>query len=450
MQKNKDLNRRILKLAIPNVISNITVPFVGIVDIALVGRMGSSAYIGGVGFGAMVFTLIYTGLVFLRMGTTGLTAQAYGASEFKEASNSLLRALIFALFAAVLLLLLQVPIKNLLILNLAGSADALGFAAEYFNYRIWAAPATLSVFVFMGWFIGMQNSKIPMIITIIISLTNIILSSFFVVILGMKIEGVALGTVIAQYTGLIFCFYFFNKKYKRIASLFDIKSILILEKLKRFFSVSRDIFIRSLLLTGSFFLFNVLSASFGEDILALNSMMLQFLWFFAWVTDGFAYAGGTLAGRYIGAKDKISLRESVSKSVLFGFFLALGFTLIYLFAGQGIMHILTDNSAVINLAKDYHIWIWIMPLLSFLAFLYDGIYVGATATAKMRNIMIVSVILIYLPALFALKHYFGNQGMWMAIILLLAARGIGLKLFLKQSVYGRVLEVPLWTSEINK
>jgi MATE family multidrug resistance protein len=422
------------------VISNITVPFVGIVDIALVGRMGSSAYIGGVGFGAMVFTLIYTGLAFLRMGTTGLTAQAYGASEFKEASNSLFRALIFALFAAVLLILLQVPIKNLLILNLDGSVNALGFAAEYFNYRIWAAPATLSVFVFMGWFIGMQNSRIPMIITIIISFTNIVLSSFFVVVLEMKIEGVALGTVIAQYTGLIFCLYFFNKKYRRIASLFDIKSILILVKLKRFFSVSRDIFIRSLLLTGSFFLFNVLSASFGEDILALNSMMLQFLWFFAWVTDGFAYAGGTLAGRYIGAEDKISLREAVNKSVLFGFFLALGFTLIYLFAGQGIIHILTDNPAVIHLAKDYHIWIWIMPVLSFLAFLYDGIYVGATATAKMRNIMIVSVILIYLPALFVLKYYFGNQGMWMAIMLLLAARGIGLKVFLKQSVYGKVFK----------
>lgn len=433
------MNRRILNLAIPNVISNITVPFVGIVDIALVGRMGSSAFIGGVGFGSMVFTLIYTGLAFLRMGTTGLTAQAYGASDYKDAANSLLRAMFFGLIAAFILIALQIPVKNLLILNLDGSTEALSYAADYFNVRIWAAPATLAVFVFMGWFIGMQNSKIPMIITLVISLSNIILSSIFVIVFDMKIEGVALGTVLSQYIGLIISLIFFFWKYKRVITLFQRKAIFIVDKLKRFFSVSRDIFIRSLLLTGSFFLFNAVSAGLGDDYLALNSVMLQFLWIFAWVTDGFAYAGGTLAGRYIGAKDRPSLIDAVKKSVVFGFLLALAFTLVYIFASRGILYLLTDSQSVILLAEEYYFWLWIIPVISFLAFLYDGIYVGATATSTMRNIMLVSVLVIYVPALFIFKYYWGNQGMWLAIIFLLATRGVGLGLFLKKSVYNKVI-----------
>jgi len=434
---NDKMNRRILKLAIPNVISNITVPFVGIVDIALVGRMGSAAYIGGVGFGTIVFTLIYTGLAFLRMGTTGLTAQAYGASNFREAANSLLRALIFALFAAVLLIILQNPIKHLLILNLKGSEQALFYAAEYFSIRIWAAPATLSVFVFMGWFIGMQNSKIPMIITIIISLSNIIISSSLVLFAGMKIDGVALGTVISQYIGLICSIGFFMAKYSRITAFFKWKSVIILDKVKRFFSVSGDIFIRSILLTGSFFIFNVVSASLGDNALALNSVMLQFLWFFAYVIDGFSYAGGTLAGRYIGAKQHDNLVLAIKKSVLFGLYIAIAFTLIYFFSVKYIFQALTDDTAIIALADSFKYWIWLVPFASFLAFLYDGIYVGATATATMRNIMIVSVLIIYIPLLFTFKHYWGNQGMWLALLIMLISRGVGLGIFLKKAVINK-------------
>ncbi len=415
-------------------ISNITVPFVGLVDIALVGRMGSSAYIGGVGFGTMVFTLIYAGLYFLRMGTTGLTAQAYGASDYRDAANSLLRAMFFALVAALMLIVLQNPIKNLLILNLNGSPDALRYAAEYFSVRIWAAPATLTVFVFMGWFIGMQNSKIPMIVTIIISVTNIIVSAVLVLNFGMKIEGVALGTVIAQYTGLIFCVIFFLSKYTRLASLFKSNSIFLRYKLKRFFSVNTDIFIRSILLTGSFFLFNAVTASLGDDILALNSLLLQFFWFFSWVADGFAYAGGTLAGRYIGAKDSASLSLAVQKTQMFGFFMALGFTIVYLIFANLIVELLTDDQSIIAMSKDFYFWIWIMPVFSFQAFLLDGIYVGATATRTMRNVMLVCVLVIYIPAIFVLKHYFGNNGMWFAILLFLTARGVGLWLFLRKSV----------------
>ncbi|MDD2635495.1 MAG: MATE family efflux transporter [Bacteroidales bacterium] len=428
------MNRRILKLAIPNVISNITVPFVGIVDIALVGRMGSAAYIGGVGFGTIVFTLIYTGLAFLRMGTTGLTAQAYGASDYRESANALLRALLFALLAAILLIFLQSPIKQILILNLKGSEQALRYAAEYFSIRIWAAPATLSVFVFMGWFIGMQNSKTPMIITIIISVSNIILSSVFVLFVGMKIEGVALGTVISQYIGLICSIGFFLVKYSRMTGFFRWKSVIVPGKVKRFFSVSGDIFIRSILLTGSFFVFNAVSASLGDNVLALNSVMLQFLWFFAYVIDGFAYAGGTLAGRYTGAKNHNDLILSIKKSVLFGLYIAIAFTVIYVISAKFIFLALTDNHDVIALADSFKYWLWLIPFASFLAFLYDGIYVGATATATMRNIMIVSVLVIFIPLLFTFKYYWANHGMWLAMIIMLISRGVGLGIFLKKAV----------------
>lgn len=428
------MNRKILRLAIPNVISNITIPVVGIIDIALVGRLGSSSYMGGVGFGAMVFILIYTGLAFLKMGTTGLTAQAYGASNFRESASVLLRALIFSILAGFVLIALQVPLGKLLITKLKGSEEALGYALEYFNTRIYAAPATLSVFVFIGWFVGMQNAKIPMIITFIITISNAIFSSIFVLVFDMEIFGVALGTVISQYIGLAFCLVFYLKYFKRITYFFKLKSVLDFVTVKRFFNVSRDIFIRSLLLTGSFFLFNAISASLGDDILALNSVMLQFLWFFAHVIDGFSYAGGTLAGRYKGAKNQLLINTSVHKSILFSFYIAIGFTILYTLLTIPIFNLLTDNLQVIQLSHAYAPWIWLLPLVSFSAFIYDGIYIGVTATATLRNVMIVIILCVFIPLLFFLKHYFGNHGMWLALSIMLIGRGVGLRLFLERSI----------------
>ena len=428
------MNRQILKLAIPNVISNITIPFVGIIEIALMGRLGSSAYIGGVGFGAMLFTLIFTGLAFLRMGTTGMTAQAYGASNFKETSYVLSRSVILAIFLGFGLILLQMPIKFLFISSLNGSEEALAVAAQYFYVRIWAAPATLSIFAFTGWFIGMQNSKIPMIVTIIVSISNIILSSIFVFYLDMAVVGVALGTVIAQYIGLSVCVISYQIRYKKNSAFLNWEKTFELKSIKRFFTVNRDIFIRSLLLTGSFFYFNALSASFGDDTLALNSIMLQFLWFFAFVIDGFSYAGGALVGKFIGAGDKKSINLLIKRCLLFGFFVSFGFTIIYVFSGIPIFKLLTDKLSVVELANKFIYWVWLFPLLSFMAFLLDGIYIGATATKTMRNVMLVVVLGIFLPLLYIFKYYFDNQGMWLALCIMLLARGVGLWMFSKKAI----------------
>jgi len=305
---------------------------------------------------------------------------------------------------------------------------------EYFQTRIYAAPATLVVFVFMGWFIGMQNAKTPMIITFIISISNVVLSSIFVLLMGMKISGVALGTVISQYIGLVFCLFFYFKKYYRITYFFKLRSVVNFNAIKRFLSVSRDVFIRSLLLTGSFFLFNAVSATLGDNVLAINSVMLQFLWFFAHVIDGFSYAGGTLAGKYKGAKKQLLLNESVKKSFLYAFYISIGFTIVYIFFTKSIFGLLTDNMAVINMSQHYAVWVWVLPLVSFAAFIYDGIYIGVTATPTLRNVMLIVIIGIFIPSLYVFKHYAGNNGLWFALTLMLIGRGLGLRIFLKKSL----------------
>ncbi|MDR2009726.1 MAG: MATE family efflux transporter [Bacteroidales bacterium] len=431
------MNKQILNLAIPNVISNITVPFVGLVDIALAGRMSSPAYVGGIGFGTMLFTFIYTGLAFLRMGTTGLTAQAYGASNYEESSNTLFRALILSVSLGLILIILQKPIEYIFISGLSGSGDALNYAVEYFKVRIWAAPATLSVFVFMGWFIGMQNSRIPMYITILISVTNILLSILFVLKFDMGIKGIALGTVLSQYTGLIASIVFYRFMFGNYFKYLNKNTIFNIQAIKKFFKVNSDIFIRSLLLTGSLFYFNAVSVELGDNILALNSIMLQFLWFFSYVADGFSYAGGTLTGKFIGAGAGESLKLVIKKTVKFGFYLSLIFTLVYIIAGKYIFMLLTDNISILELSQNYIHWIWILAMVSFMAFIYDGIYIGATATKAMRNIMLIVVLCLYLPLLHILKYFYGNHGMWLALCVLFLARGIGLWLYSGKAILNK-------------
>ena len=425
------LRKQILNLAYPAIISNITVPLVGLVDIALVGRLGSAAYIGGVGFASVVFSFIYSGLGFLRMSTNGLTAQAYGASNFREANSILIRAIILGVLSGLLLIALQTPLERLLISMFDSSPESLKYASEYFYVRIYATPASLAVIGFMGWFVGMQDTKTPMWVTLIISLANIAFSLFFVIYFKMGVKGVALGTVVAQYLGLISSILFYVKKYKSYLSYIDKKSILKFDEIKKFFNISKDIFVRSILLTGSFFLFNIVSADFGDEILALNSVMLQFLWFFSYFADGFANAGGSIAGKYKGAANPKLLKETIKESLRLGLLVAIIFSVVYVFFSKQIVQILTDDVQVISLFETYHFWVWLIPITGFAAFIYDGIYIGITESKIMRNVMIISILIIYVPLLFLAKHYIGNHGMWAVLILMLLTRGIGLKVQLK-------------------
>ncbi|MEA3505489.1 MAG: MATE family efflux transporter [Bacteroidota bacterium] len=429
------MNKKILKLAVPNIISNITVPLVGLVDIALMGHQQSEIFIGAVALGGMVFMFIYSGFGFLRMGTSGLTAQAYGKRSFEQSIHTLSRSLLVAISAAFLLIIFQKPLSQLIFSIIGGSPEVEQYAKEYFFIRIWAAPATLSIYAFTGWFLGMQNSRSPMAIAITINLMNVILSISFVKFLDMTSDGVALGTVLAQYSGLFLSIIFFKKYYARLLSYWHKKTMMNIDAFKEFFRVNRDILIRTLLLTGTLFYFNAKSASFGDETLAVNSLLLQFLWVFSFFIDGFAFAAESLTGKYVGANNYPALKQVVKKLFIWGFAISLPVTLLYYFGGNTIMHLLTNNQDIINASKPYHIWIALIPITTFAAFLWDGIYVGATASAIMRNSMIISSLFIFIPVFYFTQNTLENHGLWLAMTLFMASRGIFLGLFAKKAVF---------------
>ncbi len=431
------MNRRVLKLAFPNIISNLTVPLVGMVDIALMGRQDNPAYLGAIALGATVFTFIYSGLGFLRMGTSGFTAQSRGSRAIDQSYIILARALIIAIGLGFLLILSQKAIGWLAFNFVDSSQELKSFAMDYFRIRIFAAPATLGLYAIMGWYIGMQDAKTPMWISILINLINIILSAFFVLKLGMEVRGVALGTVIGQYTGFVLGLILLLQHSKRIRKYWKIKSILVWSEIGQFMTVNRDILIRSLLLTGSFYYFTAASAKLGDEILAVNSILLQFLWIFSYFIDGFAFAAEALTGKYIGANSISGLKKAVKTLFVWGVGLSIIVSLVYLAFNQNIVRLLTDQQKIIELSQTYRFWVIFLPIVSFSAFIWDGIYIGATEGKTMRNAMVFSSILIFLPALFVLRHYFGNHGMWIALIIFMLSRGISLHLFYVKRVLSK-------------
>ena len=428
------MNKKILNLAIPNIISNITVPLVGLVDLALMGHQQSEIFIGAVSIGAMIFMFLYSGFGFLRMGTSGFTAQAYGQRRLDKSIHTLSRALLVAISAAILLILFQHPLSYFIFNIIGGSPEVEEYAKEYFFIRIWAAPATLSIYAFTGWFLGMQNSRSPMAIAITINVMNVILSISFVKYFGMKSDGVALGTVLAQYSGLFLSIIFFRKYYSRLLKYWNKKAMMNMQAFKEFFRVNKDILIRTILLTGTLFYFNAKSASFGDTILAVNSLLLQFLWIFSFFIDDFAFAAESLVGKYVGAGNTSSLKKAIKMLFLWGIGISMPVTLIYHFGGNAILHLLTNNKEIIEACSPYRFWVSFIPIVTFSAFLWDGIYVGATASATMRNAMIISSLLIFFPIFYFTQDTLGNHGLWLAITLFMAGRGLFLWLFAKKSI----------------
>ncbi len=429
------LNRSILKLAIPNIISNITVPLLGFVDMMLMGHQDSVAYIGAIGLGGTIFSVMYSIFSFMRAGTTGFTAQAYGANDRAEIAYSLYRSLCIALIATVLVLSLQSPVEWLSMKLLNGSEEVLAYTSTYFRVRIWAAPAVLCLYAFNGWYIGMQNTTIPMIIAILTNVVNIVLSVIFVNALGMGVTGVALGTVIAQYCGLLTAIIFLFAKFRH--HLIPIRRVILLQtdKLKRFFKVNADFMIRSILLVLSIAFFNNQSAKLGDDMLAVNMILMQFFYIFSYFTDGFAYAGEALVGRFTGAHDAKQLRQTVKLLFLWGFLIALPFTVLYALFPDWFIRLVSDQPGIIPMAQPYHIYLAAIPLITFAAFLWDGVYIGATAARAIRNTMLISAIGVFLPATLLLMPHFGNHGLWVAFLLFMVARGLSMTLMAKKAVF---------------
>ncbi|MDY6801356.1 MAG: MATE family efflux transporter [Bacteroidota bacterium] len=432
------MNRRILNIAIPNIISNITIPLLGIVDLSLVGHLESKVYIGAIALGSMIFNFIYWGFSFLRMGTSGFTAQSFGKRDIKESFQLLYRALFVGLAGAMALLILQKPIEWLSFLIINGSEEVEYFAREYFYIRIWAAPATIAIYSITGWFIGMQNAKIPMMIAITINILNIVFNVTLIKFFGMKSDGVALGTVLAQYSGLIVASLFILNHKKRLIKYFHFKEIIQIDKLKIFFNVNKDILIRTLSLVFALSFFTAKSAKYGDTLLAVNTLLLQFFTIYAYIVDGFAYAGEALAGKYFGAGDKERLIK-VSKLLFYWGLLMSGiFTVAYYFGDSLLLSIFTNNAEVIQSIQPYLVWVYLIPVLTFGAFIWDGIFIGVTASASMRNAMLISAFLIFLPAYFLLHHFFQNHGLWAAFMLFMLARVVTLSLYAPKKIYRKI------------
>lgn len=415
------MNKQILRLALPNIVTNITIPLLGMVDLAIVGHIGNAAHIGGIAIGGMIFNLIYWNFSFLRYGTGGLTAQAYGAGNLDEGLRTLVRGLAIALAGAVLLLLLQVPVGRLAALVVDATPEVIRLALTYFYVRIWAAPAVLALYVFNGWFIGMQNAKIPMVLAIVINCINIVFSMLFVLVWHQGIAGVALGTVLAQYVGLGLAVFFWFWKYGDLKNKLEIRESLQWAALKRFFKINGDIFLRTFCLVLVFTFIPAVSASMGDELLAVNTLLMQLFMLFSYFMDGFAYAAEALSGKFVGARQRGNLELLIRCLLRWGAVLALACVVIYFFCGQRILWLLTDVPSVIEAAVPYLPWAVGVPVCGFMAFLFDGVYIGATATRSMRNIMVVATALFF-ALYYSLTYFFGNHGLWGAFAAFLLCR----------------------------
>lgn len=419
------MNREILRLALPNILSNLSVPLLGIVDTALMGRQESPVYLGAVALGSVIFNFLYWGLGFLRMGTTGLTAQAYGQRDAQGQLRLLGQALLLGLAAGTLFLLLQWPIGRLSFWLLPGEPRVMDLAREYFYLRIWAAPATIGLYALVGWLLGMQEARIPMLLTIVSNLANVALNLYFVNGRGMASDGVALATVLAQYLGFGLGLLLLGLRYRgllqrwREADLFDPAS------LRRFFSVNGDIFIRTLCLIFAFSFFTAQSSRMDPLLLAANQILLQYLHTMAYAVDGFAFAAESLVGRFTGAADQPRMRRSIALLFRWGMGFAALFALAYALAGEELLRVFTDQAQVIATARPYLWWMVALPLVGAYAYLWDGIYFGATASRPMRNAMIASTFAVFLP-LALLAPGWGNHWLWLAMTLYMLVRGVTL------------------------
>lgn len=433
------MNKQILRLAIPSIITNITVPLLGMVDVAIVGHIGNASYIAAIALATMVFNLIYWGFGFLRAGTSGLTAQAYGANNKAEYLHVLVRGLAIALSVALLLILLQWPIGLICKKAIHSSPQAIELMLTYFYIRIWAAPATLGLYVLKGWFIGMQDAKTPMWIAIILNIINIVFSLIFVFALHAGIAGVAWGTVIAQYSGLAMAIFMWFKHYGELRHDIRIRESLKLNEMIRFFKVNADIFLRSICLIAVFTFIPYISAEMGDEILAANTLLMQLFTLLSYIMDGFAYAGESLVGRFIGAGDRDNLRKSVRNLLLWGVGLAAAFTIIYATCGKWLLWILTSDKAVIDTAMQYILWTVLVPFTGFAAFIYDGIYIGATASAAMRNTMFISTGAFFIFYLI-LHRPLGNDGLWIAFLIFLTLRGLVMFIMQEKQILSRQVQ----------
>ena len=421
------MNRQILRLAIPSILANITIPLVGLVDTIIVGHISDAHAIGGIAIGTMLFDLLYWNFGFLRVGTSGMTAQAYGRGDNQQCARLLTQSITIALIGAAIIWALQWLFVTAVLAVVPCSQQVSAFAREYFFVRIWAAPATLSLMAFKGWFIGMQDTVSPMAIDIVVNVVNMVVSYVLAVYTPLGALGVAYGTLAAQFTGLLLSLVIILWKYQYVwrgVSLWRLAKDK--QGIGNLITLNANLFVRSLCFMIVYVGFTSLSSLYGDTDLAVCSILMKLFMLFSYFVDGFAYAGEALVGKYVGEQQVHSQKESsLARVVRLLFIWSLGvgclFTLIFALLASPIYHIMTSDLLVINRLADFTPWLVAMPIISTLAFMWDGVFAGATAGKQIRNAMIYAAIG-FVVGYVALYHWWGIQALFVGYFLHLLAR----------------------------
>ena len=419
------MNREIFRIAVPNIISNITVPLMGIFSTAIAGHCGdSAATIGALAIGVSIFNFIYWNCSFIRMGTSGLTAQAFGAKDFTTTTAMLVRAVALSAVLGLAVLVLQYPLGELSLWMMNGSQ----MVSDYFYARIWAVPAGIMLFGLNGWFTGMQNAVIPMVTSIFINVLHVLLSLWFVFGFDMGITGIAYASVVAQWSGMTLSIVLLLLFFRKTLQSVDIRQVLQLDAMREFFKVNGDIIIRTFCIVIVYTFFTAASARMeSEIVLAVNTMLLQLFTLFSYMNDGFAYAAEALTGRFVGARDRVSLQLCIRRCVVWALGTAAICIAIYVVWWEDILSMFVgDKSQLVDMltvARQYIGWVIAIPLAAALPFLMDGIMVGATLTRVLRNSMLLSTVA-YFAIYYSLHPFIGNNALWLAFTAYMALRGI--------------------------
>ena len=434
--------KTILRLAFPIILANASAPLLGLADTAAIGQTGNAADLGGVALATLVFSFVYWGFGFLRMGTTGFIAQANGAKNHQEVRIVLFRSLLLGLSIGILLILLQSFILKLATVWMSASEEIITLVSEYFQIRIWGAPATLATYALLGGFIGLGKTKELLWVQLLLNGVNIGLNILFVVGFQMGIKGIAMGTIIAEYLALFFAWYLLSKRLQLQQPIHQIKTLwtIIIERTKvwALFKVNGDIMIRTFALLAGFAWFADQGAKFGDNILAANHILLQFVSLSAFFLDGYAYVMEMLSGKTIGQRNLSEFKIQLKDSTIIAGVTALFLGIFFYFIGPYFIPLLSQTTAVQNIAISHLIFASIYILFSFVAFQLDGVFIGATQSKEMRNASIISLIVFVTMSLIFMKHL-GNQGLWIAFIFYVIVRGISLFLFLPKLISNKFI-----------
>ena len=435
MMRLDDKNKEILRLALPSIVSNITVPLLGLVDLMVVGHIGNEAYISAIAVGTMIFNVMYWLLGFLRMGTSGMTSQAFGRADDEECIGILVRSLIIGLAFGLSFILAQRGLEWGLLRLMNTPEASWDYVATYFRIVIWGAPAMLGLYGLTGWFIGMQDTRTPMVVAILQNVVNILTSLSLVFALGWGITGVATGTLLAQWVGFLIALLGAWKRVSKInkarkvtslgqstwASLTHILSVK--GAWIDFFLVNKDIFLRTLCLIAVNFYFTSAGGKQGTMLLAVNTLLMTLFTIFSYVMDGFAYAGEALSGKYYGAGDKQGLRITIRRLFAFGGLMTLMFTGLYVIGGTGFLHLLTDDAAVVEAARPYLPWACLIPVVGVTAFILDGVFIGLTDTKGMLFSTVIAM-LSFFAVYLGFRGNLANEALWLAFLTFLLMRGL--------------------------